>query len=76
MVGRAMDACMDGVARISESLGQHSNDQMISFYSLTPSGFPLEYGTGGLRVDDTRVATRMDRTSYWGHRKPPKPASA
>ena len=34
------------------TLGRHTNDLMTSFYVRTPSGFEIEYGTGGLVVDD------------------------
>jgi 3,4-dihydroxy-9,10-secoandrosta-1,3,5(10)-triene-9,17-dione 4,5-dioxygenase len=72
-VGRAMDRCMDGVALMTVSLGRHWNDQMISFYLRTPSGFDIEYGFGGRRV----AAERWSRgeqggtglSSTWGHRR-------
>ena len=37
---------------LAMSLGRHTNDLMTSFYVRTPSGFEIEYGTGGLVVDD------------------------
>jgi 3,4-dihydroxy-9,10-secoandrosta-1,3,5(10)-triene-9,17-dione 4,5-dioxygenase len=41
---------------------------MVSFYVRTPGGFDIEYGTGGLRVDDTTWVTRETTTiSLWGH---------
>jgi 3,4-dihydroxy-9,10-secoandrosta-1,3,5(10)-triene-9,17-dione 4,5-dioxygenase len=72
-VGRAMDRCMDGLALMTVSLGRHWNDQMISFYLRTPSGFDIEYGFGGRRV----AAERWSRgeqggtglSSTWGHRR-------
>jgi len=55
-------------ATVSGSLGRHANDQMVSFYVRTPGGFDIEYGTGGLRVDDTTWVTRETTTiSLWGH---------
>ena len=53
------------------SLGRHTNDMMTSFYVRTPSGFEIEYGTGGLLVDEEnwKVET-YDATSFWGHRPP------
>ena len=51
------------------TLGRHANDHMISFYVRTPSGFDIEYGTGGLTVDDaTWVARHTTAHSVWGHR--------
>ena len=53
-------------------LGRHVNDQMISFYVQTPSGFRLEYGAGGLLIDpDTHVATRYTDDKVWGHQWTP-----
>ena len=36
---------------VTRTLGRHTNDQMISFYLTTPSGFHIEYGYGGLQGD-------------------------
>ena len=48
---------------------QHPNDQMLSFYARTPSGFAVEVGWGGRKVDDATWQVRTyDRTSTWGHR--------
>jgi 2,3-dihydroxybiphenyl 1,2-dioxygenase len=33
-------------------LGKHTNDRMISFYVTSPSGFNVEYGWGGLLIQD------------------------
>lgn len=32
---------------VAMSLGKHTNDEMFSFYVRTPSGFEIEYGSGG-----------------------------
>jgi 2,3-dihydroxybiphenyl 1,2-dioxygenase len=78
-VGRALYRCEAAGMHLSFTLGRHSNDEMLSFYPMTPSGFDLEYGWGGLEVDDEswHVMTH-DQTSAWGHRyqrpqRPPKP---
>ena len=53
---------------IASSLGRHSNDNMLSFYVSTPAGFAIEYGWGGLEVDDaTWHVRRFQKTSNWGH---------
>jgi 2,3-dihydroxybiphenyl 1,2-dioxygenase len=74
-VGRAMYRCSDGGCHVSLTLGRHSNDEMLSFYPQTPSGFDIEYGWSGLEVDNERwhVLTH-DTNSAWGHRfqRPPK----
>ncbi len=67
-VGRAMDRCARRGAPISATLGRHANDLMVSFYVRTPGGFDVEYGTGGLLVDDTTwVSRETTAISLWGH---------
>ncbi|ANY87586.1 MULTISPECIES: VOC family protein [Pseudomonas] len=67
-VGRALDRMHANGVKLSATLGQHTNDQMISFYMKTPSGFDLEYGCDGLVVDWSRH-TPFESTvvSQWGH---------
>lgn len=68
-VGLAMDRCAKRGAPLISTLGRHANDRMISFYVRTPSGFDIEYGTGGATVDDrTWVARQTTAHSVWGHR--------
>ena len=68
-VGRALDRCQRHGAPVSASLGRHANDHMVSFYVRTPGGFDIEYGTGGLVVDDaTWVSRETTAISLWGHR--------
>ncbi|WP_328478092.1 VOC family protein [Actinoplanes sp. NBC_00393] len=68
-VGRAIDRCARHKAPMISTLGRHANDEMISFYVRTPSGFDIEYGYGGLTVDDrTWVARQTTAHSVWGHR--------
>jgi 3,4-dihydroxy-9,10-secoandrosta-1,3,5(10)-triene-9,17-dione 4,5-dioxygenase len=67
-VGRALDRCGRRGAPVSASLGRHANDLMVSFYVRTPGGFDIEYGTGGLAVDDATWVTRQTTAiSLWGH---------
>jgi 3,4-dihydroxy-9,10-secoandrosta-1,3,5(10)-triene-9,17-dione 4,5-dioxygenase len=71
-VGRAMDKCLDGLAPLSVSLGRHWNDEMVSFYVRTPSGFDVEYGYGGRKIDSADWSRRAQggggAVSLWGHR--------
>lgn len=69
-VGRAHDRCVAAGVPIAASLGQHSNDGMFSFYAQTPSGFEIEFGWGGVQVDDEswRVVTHPTM-SHWGHQR-------
>ena len=69
-VGRAYDIVTDRQIPISMSLGMHTNDHMVSFYVKSPSGFDIEYGTGGREVDDaTWTVAHYDQASFWGHRR-------
>ena len=68
-VGRAYDKVVkEKAAPLAISFGRHSNDQMMSFYVNSPSGFQIEYGTGGLLIDDeTWRPWRYDVPNFWGH---------
>ena len=67
-VGRALDRHEAHDVKLSATLGQHLNDQMISFYMKTPSGFDLEFGYGGLQLDwEEHSAFEFNRVSLWGH---------
>jgi len=70
-VGMAYDRCMDAKQPFEMTLGMHPNDHMFSFYVRTPSGFSVEYGWGGLLIDDdTWQVKTLDRLHSWGHRPP------
>lgn len=70
-VGYALDRHADQGIPISMTLGKHTNDRMVSFYSRSPSGFDVEFGTGGLLVDDdTWTVAEITAPSFWGHRRP------
>ncbi len=68
-VGATYDLCNDGGAPIELTLGRHTNDEMVSFYMGTPSGFWVEYGWGARLVDDATWKVELHTTgSSWGHR--------
>ena len=71
LVGRAYDKVLkEQAAPLAMSLGRHSNDQMISFYVNSPSGFQIEYGYGGLLIDDSDwTPRRYDVPGFWGHER-------
>jgi 3,4-dihydroxy-9,10-secoandrosta-1,3,5(10)-triene-9,17-dione 4,5-dioxygenase len=76
-VGRALDAVADRGIELQMTLGKHTNDHMVSFYVKTPSGFAVEYGTAGRRIDDNVwVTSNYDAASYWGHRFAAVPVNA
>ncbi len=70
-VGTALDIINAREIPLAMSLGRHTNDLMTSFYVRTPSGFEVEYGTGGALVDDeTWEVGAHDAMSIWGHKPP------
>ena len=70
VVGRAYDRVLAGAAPLELTFGRHSNDKMQSFYVRTPSGFSIEYGFGGVVIDDaTWLPDRYAAPSLWGHER-------
>ena len=73
-VGTALDVVNERELRLAMTLGRHTNDLMTSFYVRTPSGFEIEYGTGGLVVDDATWEVEVHHApSIWGHKPPAEP---
>ena len=67
-VGYALDRCHRAEVPLSATLGRHTNDRMVSFYMKSPSGFDIEYGFGGIRLDTDDVSTsEITAVSHWGH---------
>lgn len=71
-VGRALDIVNERSIPLAMGLGRHTNDEMTSFYVRTPSGFEIEYGSGGRLIDTSApwVPEQFDAMSYWGHKPP------
>ncbi|MGA0840314.1 MAG: VOC family protein [Pseudomonadales bacterium] len=68
-VGVGLDRARAAGVEISSSLGRHSNDHMFSFYMQTPSGFDIEYGHGGIEIDDATWTPQTHHApSLWGHK--------
>ena len=68
-VGLARDRCVAAGYPIAMDIGQHPNDKMVSFYGQTPSGVLVEFGCGGLLVDDSAwIVGRFSQMSEWGHK--------
>lgn len=67
-VGRAIDRMQaQGVVQTA-TLGQHTNDRMVSFYMRTPSNFDIEFGCGGSVIDwREHVVHEFTKVSLWGH---------
>lgn len=69
-VGFALDRLEATGTKLTQTLGRHTNDKMVSFYVATPSGFELEFGHDAIAVDtETWSMARHDRTSSWGHHR-------
>lgn len=67
-VGLAHDRATQAGVKFMATLGEHENDRMTSFYIMTPGGFALEYGYGGITVDPkTWTPTKTQKVSIWGH---------
>jgi 3,4-dihydroxy-9,10-secoandrosta-1,3,5(10)-triene-9,17-dione 4,5-dioxygenase len=67
-VGQALDRINAEGIQLSSTLGRHTNDKMVSFYVRTPGDWDLEFGTDGMRVDETYyTAEEITSDSYWGH---------
>lgn len=67
-VGIAYDLCLEREIPISMTIGRHVNDQMVSFYVRSPSGFDIEYGWGAVAVGPDWSVAQYDRPSIWGHK--------
>lgn len=70
-VGMTYDLVQKEGVPLATTLGRHMNDRMLSFYLYSPNGIRIEYGWGGIRVDDaTWVAGRYwTAGDIWGHEK-------
>ncbi|WP_405181049.1 VOC family protein [Nocardia sp. NBC_01377] len=65
------DECPD----LLMNLGRHIGDQVISYYLHSPAGFFIEYGWGGLEIDDLERRSPLfinlrkgKRPEMWGHK--------
>jgi 2,3-dihydroxybiphenyl 1,2-dioxygenase len=67
-VGAAFDRVWNAGLPIANGLGKHPNDEMFSFYVVTPAGFQMEIGHGARTVTEPWTENRAyDRISSWGH---------
>jgi 3,4-dihydroxy-9,10-secoandrosta-1,3,5(10)-triene-9,17-dione 4,5-dioxygenase len=67
-VGQALDRVNENGFQLSSTLGRHTNDKMVSFYVRAPGDWDIEFGTDGMRVDETYyTAEEITADSYWGH---------
>lgn len=71
-VGQGYDLAQLDPEKIAYTLGRHTNDYMMSFYTHNPSDFFVEAGYGG-RIIDTDTWEAHETTcgpSFWGHDRP------
>jgi 2,3-dihydroxybiphenyl 1,2-dioxygenase len=70
-VGQGYDIALAEPERIATTLGRHPNDCVTSYYLRSPGGFMLEYGWGGIEVDDATWQPRevTQGPSLWGHER-------
>jgi 2,3-dihydroxybiphenyl 1,2-dioxygenase len=70
-VGQGYDLAQLEDGRVAYTLGRHTNDHMMSFYTHSPSGFFVEYGWAGRLIDPAtwRPHETQDGPSLWGHER-------
>ncbi|MGV0699415.1 biphenyl-2,3-diol 1,2-dioxygenase [Mycolicibacter sinensis] len=67
-VGQALDRVNRDGFQLSSTLGRHTNDKMVSFYVRAPGDWDVEFGTQGMRVNESHyTAEEITADSYWGH---------
>jgi len=70
-VGMAYERALKSATPLDNALGQHANDGMVSFYSVSPGGWAVEVGATGRTVtEDWNDVREYDRISDWGHQPP------
>ena len=69
-VGRAYDRMRKSKYRMAHHIGVHPNDNQLSFYCATPSGFQSEIGAGSDLVEEDHRALMFNAFSIWGHSMP------
>jgi 3,4-dihydroxy-9,10-secoandrosta-1,3,5(10)-triene-9,17-dione 4,5-dioxygenase len=68
-VGLALDRVQDAGLKLVMTLGQHVNDDCVSFYFRSPAGFMIEIGWEGVIKNWTRHSVfETTLPSLWGHR--------
>ena len=73
-VGRAYDIVNENKVPLALTLGRHTNDNMMSFYIYSPSGWWVEYGYGARLIDDADWEPKLyNSPKIWGHEMMPPP---
>jgi extradiol dioxygenase len=72
-VGIVYDLIQKSDYELSSTMGRHTGDEQLSFYTRTPSGFDLELGCDSVEIIETEWTMRFFDTSaggkneIWGH---------
>ncbi len=66
-VGSCLDRVNAKGLKVTSTLGEHINDEMISFYMLSPGNFAMEFGFDGVQLDSNWKTTHNVAPSKWGH---------
>lgn len=67
-VGACLDRVNENEVMVTSTLGEHINDEMTSFYMLSPGNFQMEYGFDGNQLDASHKTTHNTLPSKWGHK--------
>ncbi|WP_020500458.1 VOC family protein [Sciscionella marina] len=73
-VGRALDRAYRYEVPMMQSLGRHTNDNMVSFYVWSPDLHAVEFGYDGERVDPDTPSYDITEGAFWGHHFTPPPS--
>lgn len=68
-VGFAQERVIAAGDPITASFGRHNNDEMLSIYVQTPSGFDVEFGYGGRKITRDWATCHYNTASLWGHHR-------
>jgi 3,4-dihydroxy-9,10-secoandrosta-1,3,5(10)-triene-9,17-dione 4,5-dioxygenase len=74
-VGRAIDRAEALGVPLMNSLGKHTNDHMVSFYVWSPENYAVEFGFGGLRIEEEAPTYEITQGAFWGHKFFPPPGA-
>lgn len=72
-VGLAIDRAAKLEVPMMNTLGKHTNDQMVSFYVYSPELHAIEFGWNGLRVEQEEPVYEITEGAFWGHTFTPPP---
>lgn len=69
-VGMCHDRCQNHDIVFASTFGRHVNDGVFSFYSVSPSGFWVEYGANARTIGEDGIVALDDgaKGSVWGHK--------